>query len=268
MVYKKPLKKESGAERDTLFIASLDKGLAVLDALGASGESLGLAELVNATGLDKSSVQRLTYTLNRAGYLDKDPQARRFRLAPKVLELAFYYLRSNPLIEAATPALVELRRNCGERVNLSLFDGTSIIYAIRQQPKREFFYTSLIGRRIPTFCAAGGRAMLACLPDEEARGILERSNMHPLTPKTIIDPDLIWRAILEARAKTYAIASEETAVGELTIAAAVTNHSGRPEAAVHIAGSLAEWTSAEFEQRFAPLVVETARSLSRQLTPR
>ncbi|MBL28415.1 MAG: IclR family transcriptional regulator [Rhodospirillaceae bacterium] len=246
-----------------LFVQSLEKAFRVLDAFDGSERFLGLAEIAARTGLDKSAVQRFAYTLERLGFLDKCPKTRRLALGQKGLDLAFNFLRTHPLVEAATPTLVELRRSCGERVNLSLFDGTTLIYVIRERARREYFYSSLIGRRMPTFCTAGGRAMLACLPEQEAAEIVARSELKPLTARTIIDPAAIMTKIAEARVAGYTVSAEESTIGELTVAAAVRDGDGRPLAAVHIAGSLGDWALDEFERRFAPLAVETALNLGR-----
>lgn len=253
----------NGMRNDPLFVGSLEKGMKVLQAFGSDSQYLSLSEIAAACGLDKSAAQRFTHTLHRLGYLEKCPRTRRFCLGKRLLDLSFFYLRANPLVEAATPALVELRRHCGEGVKLSLFDDLSVIYAVRQQSKREYFYAALVGRRMPTFCNAGGRAVLARLPPERVDGILARSRLDALTPKTVTDPDRIRAKIEEARAKGYAVAAEESMVGELVVAAAVTDAEGEPVAAVHIAGSTSEWTVEAFEQKFAPLAVETAGSLSR-----
>lgn len=248
---------------DPLHVASVSKAFLVLEAFGRTTTDLSLGEIAAHTGLDKSATQRFAHTLWQLGYLEKDERTRRFRLGKPVLDVAFYYLRSNPLVELATPALIDLRNSCGERANLSLYDGTTTIYAIRQQTKREYFDSSLIGRRIPIFCTAGGRAILAQLPRDEAEAVIARCELVQRTPKTIIDPAVIMQKVEEAARTGFGFAIEETVIGEITIGAAVTDAAGRPIAAVHIAASTNDWTTEAFAERFAPLVIETAQSLSR-----
>jgi IclR family pca regulon transcriptional regulator len=67
--------------------------------------------------------------------------------------------------------------------------------------------------------------------------------------------------VSEARLSNFAISMEESLLGEIALATAVLDHHGRPIAAIHIAGSCSEWTSATFIQRFAPLAIEAARAL-------
>ena len=252
---------------DPLQVASVAKAFRLIDAFGRASGDLGLAELAELSGLDRSATQRFAHTLWRLGYLDKDERTRRFRLGKRVLDAAFDFLRVDGLVERATPALIELRHACGERANLSLHDDTTMIYAIRQQTKREYFAATLIGRRIPVFCTAGGRAVLSRLPEAAARSIVARSDLAPLTPRTICDPDAIMDRVRTAAADGFAMAVEETTPGEITAGAAVIDAAGQPVAAVHIAASTVDWSPKAFAERFGPLVRETARSLSQGPRP-
>ena len=250
-------------KEDALFVASLQKGLRVLGAFGAGRPSLTLREIAEACDMDKSAAQRFTHTLVQLGYLEKCGETKRFSLGKRVLELSFNYLRANTLVEAASPVLLDLQRSCGQRVNLSLFDDTSIIYAIRQLSKREYYFSSLIGRRMPIYCTSGGRMMLAHLPKEEANDILKRCTLKPITPKTIFEPAKVRAKIVEAREKGYALTVEETVLGEQVVAGAILGANGRPAAAVHIAGSLSDFTPTQFEKKFGPLAAEASNALRR-----
>jgi IclR family transcriptional regulator, pca regulon regulatory protein len=250
-------------ERSPLLIQSFDKVMRVLEAFGRSEQYLGLSEIVALTGFDKPQVQRSTHTLVVTGYLEKHPRTGRFCLGKKCLDLSFHFLRSHPLVAVATPVLLQLRRDCGERTNLSLFDRTTLVYAIRLHGKRDYpQFTTLIGRRMATFCSAGGRAMLAALPNAEVWEILADSDLGPMTADTITDPDQIMTEIEKTRARGYGFVVNESAPSEVTVAAAVLDAAGQPVAAVHIAGSLTRWSPSDYEERFSPFVVETAKALS------
>lgn len=242
---------------------SVEKVMRVLDVFGQSDRYLGLSEIAALTGLDKSSAQRCTHTLLKTGYLDKHPKTGRFSLGTKCLDLSFHFLRTHPLVAVGTPLLLQLRRDCGERTNLSLFDDTMLVYVIRLHGKREYpQYSTLIGRRMPAFCSAGGRAALALLSEAEMRDIIARSPRRPMTPETKTDPQAIEAEVLKTRRRGYGFVVNESAPNEVTVAAAVTDAEGRPVGAVHIAGSLTKWTAEDYEPKFAPLVVEAARALS------
>jgi DNA-binding IclR family transcriptional regulator len=246
---------------ERLFLQSVARALDVLEAFAEAPQIKSLGEIAAATGLNKSAAQRIGLTLLARGYLERADDGG-LTLGKRLLDRSFDYLRSNPVIVRATPILIELRKRVGERVDLSLLDDTSTIHAIRMQSKRETFYATLPGRRIPTFASSGGRACLARLPDEMVDDILRRSDRKPLTPKTLTKIPGIWQKIRETRADGYSYASEEALIGEIVLSACVLDARQQPIGAVHIAGSLSEWTVTEFRKRFAPLAVEAARAIS------
>lgn len=254
---------KEGQANPALFIRSVAKAFQVLRAFDGSAQTLGLTEIAKLTGLDKSAAQRFVHTLAALGYLERDDSSRRYALGRSVLDLSFSYLRANPLVERATPTLIDLRRNTQERVGLSLWDDLSLIYVVRLQSKRETFFSTLVGRRMPVFCTSGGRAILSRIGDEEAMDVIHRSPRRALTAQTATDPDEIFRRVLKARRDGFALNLEEALPGELTISAAVMGPRGRPVGAVHVSGSLSEWDPADFTRKIAPQVVETAHALGR-----
>ncbi|MGB6009271.1 IclR family transcriptional regulator [Castellaniella sp.] len=248
-------------KQSNLFVQSVAKSMGLLEAFAQRPGLLSLNELVDCTGLDRSAVQRMAYTLVVLGYMERGPGGRGYRLGKKCLDLSFDFLRGSPLVERASPVLIDLQKETGERVDLSLFDDLSIIYALRRQTKRQSFFSALIGRRMPTFSSSGGRAIMSYLRADEVDDILQRSSLAPLTPKTITDPDAIREKVAEARTDGYALALEESLLGEIVLASAIIDRKGRPIGAIHISGSCSEWSAPDFTHRFAPLAIAAARSL-------
>ncbi|MDP2801482.1 MAG: IclR family transcriptional regulator [Phreatobacter sp.] len=251
----------ANAVDERLFLQSVARALDVLEAFAQSPRPKSLGEIAAATGINKSAAQRIGQTLLARGYLERADSGG-LTLGRKLLDRSFDYLRSNPLIERATPVLMELRKLAGERIDLSLFDDTSTIYAIRLQSKRETFYATLPGRRIPSFLSSGGRSCMAHMADEAVDDLLMRSNRRALTPKSRTELPQIWEKVREARAEGYSWAAEEALIGEVVLAAAVLDSDRQPIGAVHIAGSLSEWSIPDFRRRFSPLAIEAARALS------
>lgn len=256
-----PQRVQRAALDDRLYLQSVGRALELLEVFENAHRAKSLNEIAADLGVTKSAAQRTIYTLLAHGYLEK-ASGTGYRLGQRVLDATFNFLRLDPLVQRAAPVLTELRRNANERVDLSLFDDTTSVYALRYQSKRETFYAALVGRRRPTFLSAGGRACLAQLDDFEIQSILERSELVAETPRTTTNIDEIWDKILQARQDRYACSIEEAFMGEIVVAAAILDHRRRPSGAVHIAGLLGDWTEAEFRARFAPLALEAARALS------
>ncbi|TAM98385.1 MAG: IclR family transcriptional regulator [Rhizobiaceae bacterium] len=252
--------RDAAAAGDRLFVQSLAKAIALLEAFSGSPAPKSLSQLAERAGCDRSTAQRMAHTLIALGYLERTATG----LVPgiRLVERACDYLRSNPFIERATPIIIDLRRSTTERVDFSVFDDLGMVFSIRQPSKRETFVATVIGRRVPTFCSSGGRAVLAALPDARVDDIIRRSDRRQYTPGTKTTPAEIWKEVRKIRQTGYAIAVEELLPGEVSLGTAVTEQD-LPVAAIHVAGSLSEWSVADFAAKIGPLAMEAARALSR-----
>ncbi len=236
------------AARDPLFNQSVEKAFAVLHAFGtAELRALGLAEIASAAHVTPSSAQRSLHTLVRLGYLRRDTRLHGWALTPRTLDIGY-------------PYLIDLNQACGESVSLSEPDGVDMVFIARFPSRKPFFIHMPVGRRLPMFCTAAGRAYLSALPPAEARQILERSALRAFTPTTLHDIPSILATIAEARESGYAWANQEYYRGDLTIAAPILGERGRPVAVINIAGTTSRSTLEELRTQFAPLLQAAARA--------
>lgn len=249
-------------EGDGLFVRAAGRPFQVLGAFNYASGPLSLSEISARTGLDRSATQRVVHTLVKLGQLRRGPEGRGYLPGIRILDNTLDLLRLDPIVQKSTPVLLELRKTVRERVDLSLFDQTRLIYALRMQSKRETLFASLVGHSVPMFCTAGGRAALSVLPDAEARKIIEQAPRPAYTPHTITGPDEIMAEVATARRQGYAMVANEFVHGEVAIGIAIWRHEGVPLGAIHVAGSLSEWTPQLFVNRVGPVAIEAARAIT------
>jgi IclR family pca regulon transcriptional regulator len=247
---------------DLLFNQSLEKGLAVLRAFNAQRRTMTLANVAEATGITKSSAQRMIYTLERLGYVKKHAQTRRYQLTPKVMEVGYNYLEADTLVDVANPFVSELANSTGETTNLTEPYDTEMVYVARFVSYKVIPIHMPIGSRIPMYCTGSGRAYLSALPEQDAVALLQRSALISRTRHTRTDIDDIMSLLAEARVRGYATNDEELFLGDMTIAASVIGSQGTPVAAVHVVAPTSRWSLDEAEKKLAPLVLDCARSIS------
>jgi DNA-binding IclR family transcriptional regulator len=247
---------------------SVGKALGVLHAFGGERRALNLAEIAAVAGITKSSAQRFTTTLQRLGYLQRDVHANRWVLSPRVLTIGHAYLSGHTLVEAGTRHLLELNAATGESVSLSEPDDTHMVYVARFPGRQPFYIHMPIGRSLPMYCTAAGRAYLSRLPTDEVVDILDRSELRRLTPTTVTDKARILELVREARDSGISCANQECYRGDLTIGAAVMGQHGRPVAAINISGPTSRWALDDLVRRWAPLLMETARAASSGMADR
>ena len=263
-------KREGKFNPTTLFVGSVAKGFDVLKAFRRGQTELGLrdlslSEISRLTGMDKSSAQRFTNTLNELGYLTKDPHTRRYRPAVNLVDFYYTYVISNRLAEIAMARLIEAGRVHDTTVNLCELSGPDLVYTIRIPHEKARFETTVSGRRVPAFCTAGGCVILAHIPEIECEAILAQSDFNPLTKSTICDPDEVRARISQARKNMYDVGHSQILLDEISTAAPVFNSEGRAIAAVQIPVHAPQWTLEKVREKIVPLALETARAISGSL---
>lgn len=248
-------------ESDPLFVRAAARAMHVLAAFNHASGPLSLSEIAARSGMDRSAAQRITHTLITLGYLRRGPNDRGYLPGVRLLDRTLDVLRLDPVVQKATPVLLELRKTVRERVDLSLFDEARLIYALRMQSKRETFFATLVGHSVPVYCTAGGRAVLSALPDDRVAQILDQAPLSAYTDQTLTDRDAIMAEVDQARTKGFALVTGELIQGEIAIGVAIAREPGQPLAAIHVAGSLAEWSPETFVAKIAPLAIEAANAI-------
>ncbi len=238
--------------KNPLYVASVGKAFRVLDCFTTASRELSLTDIMAHSDLDKSAAQRYAFTLCAEGYLEQDARTRRYRLGKRVLDLTFHFLRTHALVESLNPILLDLSVACGERISLSLVDGNELVHVMRHQSRTEHYHASLIGRRVPLFCTAGGRAVLAQYEEDVAESLLSDQERTAYTARTQTSIPDILAALRVARTKGYAMVVDEFIYGEVALGAAICDEHGAPFASLHISGSTRQWSSEEYAARFSP----------------
>ncbi|MFN3209063.1 MAG: IclR family transcriptional regulator [Roseovarius sp.] len=208
-------------KQDPRFLTSVERGLSVLEALSAQYGAMSLTELSRKTDLTVPTLQRLTSTLVDAGYLDKEPSSKRYRLTVKTVDLLFSYLSRNQFAERAWPHLVHLRETLGVSISMSIPLQNSMIYVHRLPAYAGNFENTLPGKKIPLCLSAAGRCVLAQQPRHTVESYLFRIDIPALTPFSLTDPQEILAEIDLCRTRGYALVQQETSPGLMTLACPV-----------------------------------------------
>ena len=170
--------KDCSGAKDRDFVVALARGLEVLRAFGREGEALGNKEFAERTGLSKSTVSRLTYTLHKLGYLNYFPSIARYQLAPSVLSLGFSCLAGMPLRQLAKPYMQEMADRTGLPVALASRDRLAMVYLERCRGANPVTIAIDIGEHIKLSTSSTGRAHIAALNDREREELFGELSVH------------------------------------------------------------------------------------------
>src|SRR5215469_5685562 len=176
---------------DPRFSQSLERGLAVLATFTPDRPALGISELARRLDLTRSTTHRYVATLATLGYLQQDEVTRKYRLGPRVLDLGFAVLGSLELREIAAPHLRRLTDSTGYTSNLAIRDDTDVILIdrVRGRPGRyhHMEFSLHVGSRLPAYCSATGKALIAFLPRTDLERLLDRTDLVARGPRTQTD---------------------------------------------------------------------------------
>ena len=256
-----PEKRES-----PLFVRSVEKALGLLATFDANHRRQSLSQLATRAQTDLSTAQRFAYTLERLGLLRKDKTTRLYELAPKMMSFGFRYLQGNEIIERAMPMMLHLSKTTEAAVNLMVQDDTEMVYIHRLHSRHLINPEIMVGARLPMFATASGLAMMASMPQEEVDDILARSTLREYTSFTQTDRTVILTRLETIREKGYAVAYQETYLGDISIAAAIRDSHGSPVAAITISTSTLVTTLQDAEESYSSLVAAAAANLSQRYT--
>jgi IclR family pca regulon transcriptional regulator len=246
---------------DPNFMASLARGLLVIQAFTPQTPQMTISQISVRTGLSRAAVRRCLYTLSKLGFAGAE-DGQRYSLRPKMLTLANTYTASSTLATAAQPILERMSAALGESFSVATLDGEDIVYIARTAVTRVMSVDLHIGSRLPAFCTSMGRVLLAYLPQDQLEQYLSRATFTQFTPRTMTSPDKLRLALRNVRRNGYALCDQELEIGLRSLAVPVYAPNGRVVATVNLSGSAPRMPMLEMQTRFLPHLRAAANELS------
>jgi IclR family transcriptional regulator, pca regulon regulatory protein len=249
--------------RNSDFVQSLERGLAVIRAFDAEHRELALSDVARATGLTRAAARRFLLTLVKLGYVDFADG--RFSLRPRILELGYAYLSSLSFPEVAQPHMESLVAKVNESSSISVLDDLEIVYVVRVPTRRIMSITLAVGTRLPAYATSMGRVLLANLPDDELAERLARIQTRSLTARTVNDTDAL-RAILRAvRRQDYAAVDQELEEGLRSLAVPIRDSGGAVVAALNVSVHASRTSMAVLRREFLSSAREAVAAIESDL---
>lgn len=237
------------------FLEALARGIAVIGAFNAERRQMSLSDVARATDLPRATVRRSLHTLEQLGYLESD--GRLFRLTPKVMSLAAAYLGSGnaAILQQACDRLCA---TLDEACSAAVLEGDNAMMIAHASPPRYLASAPGAGFRVPAFCSALGRVLLAATGREPA-------GIRALTPKTVTDRRELKAILARVTKDGYALADQEVELGFRSLAVPVRRFDGRVVAALNIGIRVERATPKQMRDLFLPPLLQAAEELKDQV---
>ena len=215
--------KSTDDEQEVLGVTSIAKAFAVLERVvqqQSPQAGASVAELSRALGLASSTTHRLLQILKQLGYVTQNQETARYLAGMKIAALGGVVLTRYSIKERVLPLIREAAQTVGESVSLTSLQGDEGILLKRVEGTRALQVVTR-NRRVPLYCTAAGKAMLACLDAGLVNSYLGRTPLNPITQYTITSPATLRVEIEQIRRLGYALDQVEFGAGMRCVAVPV-----------------------------------------------
>ncbi len=248
---------------DPNIIEAVENALLLLDLFDSDQSHFGVLELAEKSGLSKSTVHRLLYTLTHRGYLER-AEDQKYRLALKVFRLGSRVRNHMDLRRQAAPLIKRLADQTGETLLLEILDRGFLVPIEKIESPHRITVRGEVGVRRPAYYGAGGQILCAYLDDDELDTIIMERGLEAFTPRSITNYDEFKRRLAQVRQQGFAVSREQALLGVVGVAAPIRSHSGKVVATIALAAPMIRMD----DQRTAEvveLVVQTCQEISERL---
>lgn len=238
------------------------RALTLLERVAGAERSTSLDELVKATGLSKPTAFRLLALLERAGLVLRDPAAeKRYLIGPRLHALALDVLRNSPARAERHAILQHLVAEIGETCNVTLLDGTEVVYLDRVETSWPLRLHLQTGSRVPLHCTSSGKLFLSQMPPARREKLLGRGPLARFTERTITDRAALDAELARISADGVSADNEEFLAGIVCLAVPVRDGAGEMFAAVALQAPVARLTLVDC-RRHVPALRAAATALA------
>ena len=242
-------------------IQSITRAFSILRCFSDKQE-LGLTEISIMVGLHKSTTAGIINTLKDEALLVQNQENGKLKLGIELFCLAVN--AKMELGELVMPYLDHLLQKTEETVNLAIRDGVHIVYIEKKESPHSMRICTNVGKRLPLYCTAIGKAILAFMDETERERVLNELVFHPFTEKTVTDKRKLLELLESIRVEGISYDFEELENGLICIAAPIFDKYGQPVAAVSVSGPSIRMGKS-VRQNIKQLLLRESQAISKRL---
>lgn len=206
-------------------IQVIARAATILRVLERRPEGLSLGQIAKASGLARSTVQRIVAALAREHFVTSAGPNGGVRIGAGLMGIATSGGSSTTAL--LRPHLRALGEEVGETVDLAVLAGGSAVFVDQVPGRQRLVAVSAVGQRFPLHCTANGKAVLACMAEADVLELIGKSVAeHPDHP--LADRDALLRDVDRARKTHLAFDFEEHREGITAVGTALLDWFGRP----------------------------------------
>jgi DNA-binding IclR family transcriptional regulator len=243
-------------------VQSVDRALRLLEVVAATaprGETVTV--LAARCDINRATAWRLLGTLEARGLVERDPSTNRYRIGLAMIRMSAS-AGYDGLVRRTRHILERVSEQTGETADLAVAGQHGVTYVGEVAPP-SVMAINWVAREVPLHATSTGKAFLAWLPEDEARGLLDVP-LPRYTDTTITDPAKLMGELGEIRERGYAECAGELEPALYGVSAPILNLDDRPLGVFSIWGPVSRVPVSRFDE-LGPLAVEAAKEVREAL---
>ncbi|WP_396613576.1 IclR family transcriptional regulator (plasmid) [Haloferax sp. S1W] len=193
-----------------------------------------LDELTEELDIARSTIHRHLLTLEDNDLLFREDG--RFYLSLWLLDFGVSARDRISFFDVARKQVDRLAAETGEKVWLVAKEGDYSVHLYKASGASPLETSARVGQRRNLHQLAAGKAILAYLPEDESRGIIDRQGLTEVTEQTITDREALFEELTEIRERGYAFNLGESIEGLNAVGAPIRDEDGVPVGGISISG--------------------------------
>jgi len=252
-------------QNDRYVVPSVVRALRVLEAFSVKKNTYTNSELSRKLDLNKSTVTRLLYSLEKAGFIKRNKDTGAYALTCKAYQIGRVYIKQADYHRISMPVLEQLTARCREASHLGILDDTQVFYLDWIESDQPVSLASLSGKKLPAYCTGVGKNFLAHMDEETRSAYLQETELIQHTIHTIADSERLERHLEQVKEQGYAIDYGEFQQDVISVSGPIFDYSGSMIAGISVAGPTFRMSDTVLENLIIPEVAKAAVEISRQL---
>ncbi|HJZ47562.1 MAG TPA: IclR family transcriptional regulator [Roseiflexaceae bacterium] len=214
-------------------VPALEKGLDILECLAAQGVPLTQAQIARSIGRGANELFRMLTTLERRGYIRRDPLTGAYGLTLRLFELSHTHSPLQGLLRAAAAPMRALTEAIRESCHLSVIEREHLVVLAQEESPARVRLSVEVGGAFPLLHTVSGRVLLAYLEENARADLLAREGEH--AHLSAAEQAAFTERLELIRLRSYDTSISETTDGVSDLAVLVGTASSTVQAALTIA---------------------------------
>lgn len=207
---------------DSKKIQSIQRAIDIINCICSAKKNLSLKEISTYLNLNINTVRGIVNTLLLNGFLSKDEETNKYFLGYEFLTKSqlLYELQIRSIRDMAKPhmEMIADKYSATCYLQISFYSNIYTVETITSK-KCHYAYMPKSGYNLPLYATASGKLLVAYMPEEAQKKVIDSIEYEALTHNTITSPDKFMKELDKILINGYATELEELDLAISSIAA-------------------------------------------------